>query len=160
LPQQLDFERMRHELMYAPQEYVVFGSTVMYLHGLREQIGDVDMFVSPWLYDVLYYAAGWQEFEPVVGHPPYLEGDFGIGVPVHAFAAWDPTDWGVCRDACFRHAELVEGLVCAPLWVVRAHKASGVAIIDHRAGVDLIGSKWEKHLHDLARIDGALQEAA
>jgi hypothetical protein len=47
--------RGRLESAYGLTDYVLFGSTVLYLHGLREaeSVGDVDVFVSRRVFDHL-----------------------------------------------------------------------------------------------------------
>lgn len=154
MPSPLDLDALR--TAFDGHRYVVFGSAVLYLHGLRDRIGDVDVFVAPESYMHLKWLQGWEEHEPVVGDPRFLEGDVGAGVPVHAFHSWCPSDWGVCRDACFREAEMVQGLPCVPLWLCASHKRCSLSIIQGR-GIELVGSRWEKHLHDLRRIEAALR---
>lgn len=153
--QPIDLGPLRRELDKAVDgEVVLFGSVVLYLHGLRDTIGDVEFFTTlPRWYSLL--SRGWAVEEPVVGDPQFLTADLGVGVPVHAFHAWCPSDWGVCRDACFREAEMVQGWPCAPLWLIASHKRCSLHIVGGR-GVELVGSRWEKHLHDLRRIEAAL----
>jgi hypothetical protein len=31
----------------ADEDYVLIGSTVMYLNGIRDDVGDIDVFLSP-----------------------------------------------------------------------------------------------------------------
>lgn len=67
--------------------WVVFGSTVMWLHGLRDEVGDVDIWVTPLLWGRLI-ARGWQWKTPRAGDPPLAEKVIE-GVPVHAFFDWE-----------------------------------------------------------------------
>jgi hypothetical protein len=154
----VEFEGLRLALAAAgaePGDVVMFGSVVMLLHGLREEIGDIDLFVSRRLYDELK-VRGWIEHRPRVGDPPFLEAHCGAGVPVHAFYAWTERDSWVCAAWCRYFAEEVEpGLPSIPLWLVRVHKA-GVETVLAGEGVEITGSRWEKHAHDLALLDAAV----
>lgn len=107
------FEPLRWELHEAmnmldrPEPFTLFGSSVMYLHGLRDQIGDIDMFVSRPLYDALKIR-GWEEQVPREEDPPLLEAWLPGGVlPVHAFYDWKKR--GMPID--------VRGLLNEPHWV-------------------------------------------
>lgn len=139
-------------------DFVLFGSTVMLLHGLRESVGDIDIFARPDLYGRLRRRPEWAEFCPREGDPAFLEADLGVGVPVHVFHSWQRRDPMVDVGACFRHAEVVEGLPCIPLWLVRVHKAQALDIVRGLGfdGQEVLGTRWAKHVYDIETIDRAL----
>lgn len=92
----MSFRELADELMLASGQnkltptasrYTIFGSAVMYLHGLRQKVGDVDLFVTPALYSALR-ERGWKEQWPKEGDPPLLECKFRHMPPAHAFYAW------------------------------------------------------------------------
>lgn len=133
-------------------EAVFFGSVVLKLHGLRQVIGDIDLFVSPMLYADLR-TLGWEEQRPHPTDPPLLERRTPL--PVHAFYAWTPRDPEVDAGECFRRREDVLGFPCAPLDVIAKHKRQCLDRV-RSWGVEVAGSKWEKHEADLALIERAL----
>lgn len=148
------FPQLAAELAAAkaqPGEFVVFGSAVMLLHGLRERAGDVDLFVRRSLWRRLY-ARGWRFELPRDGDPGLLTWDGGE-LPAAAFYAWTERDEWVCADACFRYAEDVDGLPCAPLWLIRVHKAGARHYIE---GEQRAYPGHAKHLADLAALDARL----
>lgn len=157
----LNFDALRCELRLARArqcEFVLFGSAVMYLHGLREQIGDIDLFVGRPLYSALRTSGRWDVCTPRIADPEFLETDCGVGVPVHAFHAWQRRDPMVDVGACFRYVEVVESWPCIPLWLVRVHKLQALDIVRGMGfdGREVLGSRWGKHVHDVEAIDRAL----
>jgi hypothetical protein len=136
-------------------DYVVFGSTVLLLHGLRLTVGDVDLFVRPWLYRALRDQLGWTELWPGEHDPPMLERHGVAPVPVHAFKAWQQRDPMVDASACFRFAEPHFGMPCIPLWLVRIHKLQALDIVT-AMGMDPATTRWAKHIGDIAAIDARL----
>lgn len=161
LPPALDLDPLRRELYSheaGPGDYVLFGSAVMYLHGLREQIGDIDLFVRRQVYGRMRQWPEWVEHCPREGDPPFLEADLGVGVPVHAFHSWQRRDPMVDVGACFRNAETVQGLSCVPLWLVRVHKVQALEIVKGFGfeGREVLGTRWAKHVRDIETIERAL----
>jgi hypothetical protein len=69
------------------KEWMLFGSSVMFLHGLRDEIQDVDIFVSPVLWGMLI-ASGWDWKTPKADDPPIAEKEI-CGFTIHAFFDWD-----------------------------------------------------------------------
>lgn len=109
------FEPLRWELHQAMNEldrpcaYTLFGSSVMYLHGLRQEIGDIDMFVARGLYDVLKQR-GWEEQRPREEDPPLLEAWLPGGVlPVHAFYDWKKRGMQTDVQDLLHHPHWVQG---------------------------------------------------
>lgn len=129
--------------------YVLFGSAVMLLHGLRETIGDVDLFVRVEVWAALW-RRGWLQRTPHPLDPPLLEAHPPGGLVVHAFERWRSGDPWVDPARCFRERETVAGWPCAPLEVVREQKAGSVALwgADHPANA--------KHVRDLELLDEVL----
>lgn len=149
----LDWLRARLESAYGLTDYVLFGSTVLYLHGLREPetVSDVDVFVSRRVFDHLTdprfrlsYVPEWSVEEPRVGDPPFLRST--TSPPVSAFWTWTQRDHWMSVKRCFDDSERVRGWNCASLETVRHHKRN--------AGRD--DGKRAKHLRDLAVLDRAL----
>lgn len=109
-------------------EAVLFGSVVMFFHGLRqrEAVGDVDLFVSRFVYARLRVRPGWREVWPRQGDPPLLELRPAGGVPANVFSEWAARDDWMDVRRCFLLAEdvLHEGLRwrCVPLAEVLRHK--------------------------------------
>lgn len=134
--------------------WVLFGSAVMRLHGIRDAIGDVDVFAAPVVWNELLRSTSprWTLRTPDVNDPPFLELD-AIGTAVHVFYAWTAKDPEVDAIHCRRTAELVDGWPCAPLQVIRMHKA--MAVDKHG-----IAGGRQKHRCDVLRIDGYLRWAA
>jgi hypothetical protein len=132
--------------------WALFGSAVMLLHGLREEIGDVDVFVQPRVWTVLAHVGGWSRQAPEPHDPPFLEAERG-GLHVHAFFDWTDKDPEVDAGQCLRAAQLIDGWWCTPLEIVRMHKAMSPP--KHPGD-----PRQEKHLHDVAAIDAHLRAAA
>jgi hypothetical protein len=150
------WDYLRHELLSvdAGAGYVLFGSAVLLLHGLRDEVGDIDVHVTEHIYERLR-ERDWREREPDPAHPRLLEFE-APGCPrVHAFYAWQAGDPWISETfpVMMREAEMVEGWRCAPLDIIRSHKYGCVVQLAQR-GVVIEGSPWEKHLHDIRAIDG------
>lgn len=145
--------RARLESAYGLTDYVLFGSTVLYLHGLREpeSVSDVDVFVSRRVFDHLTdprfrlsVVPEWTQEEPRDGDPPYL---LSTTTPaVSAFYTWTQRDAWMSVKRCFDDAERVRGWNCASLETIRHHKRSAYAD----------GLVLEKHLADLRTLDYVL----
>lgn len=132
------------------RDYVVFGSSVMYLHRLREDVGDVDVFVSRRVWGRLLAAENWSVLTPRAGDPPLLELP-ARGVhhedrrPIHAFYDWTARDEWLSVARCFELAEKVKGFMCIPLAEVARQKHEAWA-----ANPD--DPTHEKHRADLALL--------
>lgn len=148
-----------------PYDFVIFGSAVMKLHGLRDVIGDVDLFVTAPLFAHLRDDHGWTEMRPEPEDPPFLEvtgiavadgpvGPHLVGVRYHAFYAWTARDLWISAPDAFAQREVVHGLPCIPLTMVAQHKHEAITLVAMR-GIELEGSPWEKHLHDLRVLSDA-----
>jgi hypothetical protein len=133
-------------------DWVVFGSFVLLLHGLREGIGDVDVFVAPSLWVALSGTLNWRLQLPNRKDPPLLERLVG-GVRVHAFYAWTTSEPVVTAEEAREQAEVVgvgvDAWPCVPLSLIRRHK---IASREYNPGS--VGHN--KHRADIAAIDGYL----
>jgi hypothetical protein len=145
-------------------EYVIFGSAVMYLHDLRDvgSVHDLDVFVSPRVWGALLgdkAATGMTVETPRADDPPFLE--YKIDTPIHFFYAWTERDrsW-MDAGECFARAETVTKPLdavgwthsewrCIPLDLLRKHKALAHS---HNLG----SREHEKHQRDLVILDEAL----
>lgn len=125
--------------------WVLFGSVVLLLYGLRHFIGDVDVFVDPAVSRVLATRPAWTTHTPDPDDPPFLERTVD-GETVHVFADWTSRDPEVSPTHCRAAGVLVHGWWCTPLQIIRMHKAMSVA---KHAGA--FGQA--KHLPDIAAID-------
>lgn len=124
--------------------WALFGSTVLLLHGIREQVGDVDVFVTHSIWEYLARRVAWSVHLPDPDDPPYLERHVG-GYKVHAFYAWTLKDPEVDALQCRRAAELVHGWWCTPLDLIRVHKAMARKHGDN--------PRMAKHHRDVEAID-------
>lgn len=159
---------LRHMLLLAdaaPNEYVLFGSTVLWMHGLREEVADVDVFVSPRVYGL--WKDGPKSFmeafeeRPRADDPPFL--NLPTIPPLHAFYEWTARDAGwITAQECFARAEWLSikrrsvGVTgwdltwpCIPLDLVRQHKRLAY---QHNLGSEI----HEKHRRDLVLLDAHL----
>lgn len=125
--------------------WVLFGSTVLLLYGLRDRVGDVDVFVDPAITRVLRARPGWTVHTPDPADPSFLERTVD-GETVHVFDDWTSRDPEVCALQCRAAAVLVHGWWCTPLQIIRMHKAMSVAKHGDELG-------QAKHLPDIAAID-------
>lgn len=144
-------------------EYVIFGSAVMYLHDLRDvgSVHDLDVFVSPRVWGALMgdkASTGMTVETPRAGDPPFLE--YKIDTPIHFFYAWTDRDTWMNVPECFHRAETLQfpldavgrtysGWRCIPLDLMREHK-SNAHLTPERA----------KHERDLSLIDEHLARVA
>lgn len=124
------FETLYDELVNASEQlaeedarYCIFGSGVMYLYGLREEIGDVDIFVSKPLWNKLR-SFGWEVKTPREEDPPFLEGCLEGMPPVHAFYAWKKRGMQIDVEGLLNTDLVVEGWPVQSLESLRAWKAS------------------------------------
>lgn len=142
----------------------LFGSAVLARFGLRDRVGDVDLFVRPWLFARLEQRQGWAlctgehpdhpQFLAYVPHPQFLAYVPSVaGLEVHAFQAWradqpeiDPIE---ALDAAVVD---VDGWPYTPLEIVRHHKAMA---IERHAEYGL--ATPAKHVEDVDAIDAYLK---
>lgn len=118
----LDFSQLIREIpeLQYGREAVLFGSTVMFLHGLRKEVGDIDIFVSRKLWGKLL-ARGWEWRTPKAGDPPFLAKRVnGIDAEINVFFEWDarhqqPYHGFSMIMGAFLFSENVQGLYCQPL---------------------------------------------
>ena len=137
-------------------DYVIFGSAVMKLHDLKDEIGDIDVFVSAAMYGRLRESAKidrWSEKRPRQDDPPFMETHVGA-LAVHMFYTWTSRDQWIDAPEAFASAEIVQGLRCIPLELVAFHKTAAVEIT-RASGRRIAGSPWGKHERDLAVLHRA-----
>jgi hypothetical protein len=133
----------RHDDPAAP--WALFGSGVLLLHGLRDRIGDVDLFVAPTIWSVFASRAGWERRAPDRRDPAFLERELA-GRRVCLFHSWSSRDPVVDAEQCRRAAERRAGWWATPLALVRAHKEAALAVRpDDR--------RQDKHRRDCEAID-------
>lgn len=117
--------RLNMELGWQMEEgiapsWLLMGSGMMYLHGLREEVGDVDLFVTPEKWGELV-GRGWDWETPREGDPPLAAASIdGIDVRLNAFFDWDKRHGEVCFEegvvaAAFREVEFFKGFYCQSL---------------------------------------------
>lgn len=137
-------ERELRAARIAPSEYLLFGSAVLMLHGIRHVGGDVDLFVTPEAWLVLVNERHWRVHVPRPDDPPFAEAHV-LDVPVHAFYAWDGRhEFGrdIVADA-FATREDVQGWPCQALELLRDWKRNLYAAnvhAKHGRDVELIDS--------------------
>lgn len=103
--------------------FCLFGSSVMYLYGLREEIGDVDIFVTKSLWDILKNW-GWELQVPRPEDPPLLEGKLRDMPPVHAFYAWKKRGYPIDVEALLDTDLMVKGWPVQSLEQLKVWKAT------------------------------------
>lgn len=129
--------------------WVLFGSTVLLLWGLRDEVGDVDVFADEALWARLARSDSWEIKVGRLEDPSYLERHVD-GIPVHVFYAWTRRQPEVDAAQCCRAAQDVHGWPCTPLGLIRMHKAMAIERWPNDPRV-------EKDLADIKAID-ELQE--
>lgn len=101
-------------------QWLLMGSGMMYLHGLREEVGDIDLFVTPVKWGELI-DKGWDWETPRAGDPPLAAVNIdGIDVRCNAFFDWDERHGRVCFEegvvaAAFREVAFFKGFYCQSL---------------------------------------------
>lgn len=110
-------------LKAADRKFCLFGSGVMFLHGLREEVGDLDIFVSHALYAVLQ-GRGWVEHRPRMFDPPFLESSVPGEPTMNVFAAWKSRGMLIDLDTLLYAPEVVRGWPCQSLQQLCMWKAS------------------------------------
>lgn len=124
--------------------WCAFGSFPLYLHGIRKEYSDIDLFVAPELWQRMVH--GWSVRLPDPAHPPFLTRTFVGGVEVNAFYAWRADEPEVDATICRRQAAFVHDMPCAPLALIREHKAVTLERYPDSA-------RHAKHRADVAAID-------
>jgi hypothetical protein len=144
-------EELHAGLRSPGQHVVLFGSAVMLLHGLREEIGDVDLFITTEGAARLAVTRPdrWRHRFVRPDDPPLLEWTGGP-VVVHAFERWTSRDWWINVRQAWNCREMVQGWPCVSLEMVSRWKREA--------------ARWnpgspahEKHLVDADRIDAYLE---
>lgn len=125
--------------------YVIFGSAVMKLYDLKDEIGDVDVFVSQHSYAKLRKNPRWTEQRPRRDDPPFLAARYG-DMDFHAFYAWTFREPLIDAPECFARAHRKDGVIAIPLELVAEQKAYSVRL--HGAE-----GRWAKHRTDLDTIN-------
>lgn len=136
-----------------PEDFVLFGSSVLLLHELRESIGDIDLFVSEHLWGCCEISTRWRTQRPRPDDPPFLVKPLVGGVEAHAFLAWTQRDreWMKVEDA-WESLEIVNGWPCVSLEYMRQIKQGA---FDHNPG-----SVFHlKHERDLKLIEEVLERS-
>lgn len=128
------------EVSWMPSgDWCLVGSIVLYLHHLREEVGDIDLFVTKNGYDGLR-ERGWTEVVPNPDHPPMLE-RYLNEVRVNAWYEWaHPQHVQVTH--VLDEQETLHGWPVMRLETLRAWKAAlmrpkdvrDIAAIDERFG--------------------------
>jgi hypothetical protein len=139
------------ELTYDPlPTWALFGSAVLELHGLREEIADVDIAVSHGMFERLAGRLATALRVPYPFHPPYLEMRDGGGC-VHIFYDWRHDEplidlREVRRESSVHGESVAEQWPATSLRVVRGHKIA-CEIYHGTQG------RWSKHSDDLAKLN-------
>lgn len=106
-------------------DVLVMGGAVLLLHGLREEIGDVDLFVRPATYRRLRLS-GWDERRPNPHDDAFLVWHGGP-VPVCAFIRSRLTTPQVDTQETWERSHVHQGWRCADLELIyewKRHAAS------------------------------------
>ena len=125
--------------------WLLTGSVVLWLHGIRESVGDIDVFVTPEAWDRLNAhvdvdGKGWEIVTPNPDHPPLLRKKI-MGVTVDAWKEWaHPQDMTV--EYAFATREIKAGYPVMSLDALREWKtklthpkhAADVKLIDEATG--------------------------
>jgi hypothetical protein len=119
----LELQAALEETAPDDRRFCLFGSSVMLLHGLRDRVGDVDMFVTRGLYEVLK-RRGWDEQRPSPFDPPLLERYCEDDPPAHAFYAWKKRGMPINVPELLYDPRTVQGWPVQPLQQLCMWKAS------------------------------------
>lgn len=123
-------------------EYVIFGSTVLYLHGIIErEPGDVDVFVSKRVWGLLLPRKGWRVLVPAAGDPPIL--NRRSEPELNLFFDWHKRDKWMNPSDVFASATEIDGYMLASVDEVMKHK---VEAAENQL------SKVQKHLDDIESV--------
>lgn len=133
--------------------WALFGSAVMQLHGLRDEISDVDVAVHHRVFEVLANSIAFELRCPDPAHPPFLVfrdagGDCAI------FYAWRSDEPEVNLGWVRLYSEVVKDWPCAPLIEIAKHKLASIRYVQDRFGH--VPERWGKHVDDYGRIMGRL----
>lgn len=133
---------------------VLFGSTVMALHGMGRECGDIDVFVRPRVYALLRDGIAWTEERPHPDHPPFLSWHAPGLLPVNLFYDWRSDEQAINPAECFLNQEMVCGWPCITLPILLKHKEMALKYVrqQHHEERQVEGTRWEKHVHDVAAI--------
>lgn len=107
-------------------DWLLTGSIVLWLHGLRQDVGDIDMFVTPKAWDRLnahldYNGRWWKIVVPNPEHPPLLRKKITWGMTVDAWKEWaHPQDMTV--EHAFATREVFKGFSVMGLTTLRDWK--------------------------------------
>lgn len=132
--------------------WALFGSAVMQLHDLREDISDVDIAVHFELFEALA-GDSWSKLRvPHAMHPPYIERrDVGGNGNVHIFYDWRRDEPEIDMHEVRRGDLIIGGWPCAPLTLIRNHKMWSSVYCQRRFGC--VPAPWRKHEADIEAID-------
>lgn len=127
------------------RDYVLFGSGVMYLHSLRGDVGDLDVYVTKEVWGKWLPLPNWMVKTPRADDPPYLT-FLGGAIEIHAFFDWTWRDKWMDVRSCFQSSQQVYGFSCASLYEVLRHKREA--------------ANWNiaKHIRDIPVIEHHLAE--
>jgi hypothetical protein len=129
-------ELIMASLSIPDDDYVIFGSMPMWFHGLRDGVGDIDVFVRESAYEKLKADEDMIEVIPDPNDPPYLE--YSLVKPnIHFFYDWTGKSNAMDMEQCFKEAEVSGGWRFAPLEEVFKWKSEALR---------------EKDIEDLVRI--------
>lgn len=149
-------------------EYVLFGSVVMHLHGIDvgRPPGDVDVFVSRRVWGALLGSTGAAVRTPRAEDPPFLEWDMEDGPNLHMFYEWASRDdhWITAED-CFAAAEPVGVRFVAhgrdAVLAAYANKVPwqciSLALLRQHKSKPFRSADMAKHAADLAILDAHLE---
>lgn len=156
---QLESRRLETSGAFSPwkpgtKPWCLFGSAVMQLHLLRDDISDVDVAVNYRLFEMLANTVACRFEMPRRDHPPLLVFRDG-GADCHIFYDWRHDEPAIDLDDCRRTSHIVNGWPCTPLREIRAHKQASIDYCWVRYGY--VPPRWQKHVHDRDAIDRYLE---
>lgn len=83
-------------------QYALFGSAPMYVHGLRENISDIDIIVTQELWNELSKSEQWQKSISSSGKECLVKDNFEL------WQNWQPGEWDI--NKLINEAEVIDGL--------------------------------------------------
>lgn len=113
-------------------DYVLFGSIPMWFTGIREDVGDIDVFVRPHIWNKLLSLNEFDIHTPNVADPSFLEYRNFKWPKIHIFYAWNQRDTWMDVERCYRDAVTDErtGWRYAPLTEVTKWKLQALRTKD------------------------------